>query len=248
MFYLYLDRRKDNDEPIYIGIGTENRVKDLRRNRYHTAIKKKIGISREILLSSEDYSWIQIQEILGIKFYNTYHKTNDSGCNFTKGGEGTLGFNPYDYMSEETKTRLNALKRDYAKGQNNPASRARMSEEQIIDKNNKSGLTRKSRKLKSWNSGKKCPEIAGENNPFYGKSHSDETIKLMSEKRAAYYETHDHPGLKMVENIDTGEQFASIREAAKKYGVFPSNISSVCRGRYKKSGGYRWRYINVGRS
>jgi hypothetical protein len=245
LFYLYLDRRKDNNEPIYVGIGTENRVKDFRRNKYHSAIKKKFGINREILLSSEDYSWIQIQEILGIKFYNTYHRANDSGCNFTKGGEGTLGLNPYKHMSEETKIRLNALKRNYAKGQNNPASKTRMSKEQILDKSSKAAATLMSRKIKSWNSGKKCPEIAGENNPFYGKSHSNETIKIMSEKRAAYYETHDHHGLRVVENIDTKEQFPSIREAAKKYGIYPSSISHVCSGKQRLAGGYKWRYIDV---
>ena len=37
-------------------------------------------------------------------------------------------------------------------------------------------------------------------------------------------------------------KYASINEAAEKTGLAPINISRCCRGIYKRSGGYVWRY------
>lgn len=45
-----------------------------------------------------------------------------------------------------------------------------------------------------------------------------------------------------VVNIDTNEQFNSIKEAAEKYNVSSSSIGDVCRGKGRFCCGYKWRY------
>lgn len=43
--------------------------------------------------------------------------------------------------------------------------------------------------------------------------------------------------------LDTGEIFDTITQAAHKYGLGVGNISSVCHGKLKTTGGKRWEYI-----
>ena len=41
------------------------------------------------------------------------------------------------------------------------------------------------------------------------------------------------------------ESFASVADASRKTGVSKTCIAKVCRGEYKKSGGYKWDYNNL---
>ena len=47
---------------------------------------------------------------------------------------------------------------------------------------------------------------------------------------------------------DTGEQFNSISDAARKTGIQITNISRTCKGRTKHAGGLKWAYVEGGRS
>lgn len=51
---------------------------------------------------------------------------------------------------------------------------------------------------------------------------------------------------KKVRCIETGEVFNSQKEAAEKYGLSQGNISRVCRGKAKTTGGYRWEFVTEG--
>ena len=44
-----------------------------------------------------------------------------------------------------------------------------------------------------WNKGKECPQLAGENNGFYGKFHTEETKQENRECHVEYYKTHVNP-------------------------------------------------------
>ena len=50
-------------------------------------------------------------------------------------------------------------------------------------------------------------------------------------------------GTKKVECIETGEIFDSITECAKILNLKPTNITAVCKGKRKTTGGKRFRYI-----
>lgn len=44
--------------------------------------------------------------------------------------------------------------------------------------------------------------------------------------------------------VELNRVFESVSIAAEYFGLFPSNISSCCRGRIKTSGGYHWEYVD----
>jgi len=92
----------------------------------------------------------------------------------------------------------------------------------------------------------------GINNPFYGRTHSDEQKQKWSHTRSGMkHLTNDqikklrksHHKLSVV-NVDTGEIFDSIKLAAEKYNLKDTHITRVCKGKRKTTGGYRWEYIN----
>jgi group I intron endonuclease len=104
--------------------------------------------------------------------------------------------------------------------------------------------------------GRKMPEgygqlvserIRGSGNPFFGKSHTPETIAKVSGDK--------HHSSRAVVCVETGERFGSIREAAAwlrangKPNASPSPICSCCNGsdRYKKPYGYTWRFAEIER-
>lgn len=51
-----------------------------------------------------------------------------------------------------------------------------------------------------------------------------------------------HTGM-LIHNIETGELFSSIQEAANKYGCDRSSISAALRGKSKKSQGCHWEFV-----
>lgn len=88
----------------------------------------------------------------------------------------------------------------------------------------------------------------GENDPFYGKHHSKEQIEKWKRDRKGYDTTKATEAsikarLKAVRNIDTGEVFNSVKEAAAHYGLKDTHISRVCKGKRQRTGGYRWEHI-----
>lgn len=98
---------------------------------------------------------------------------------------------------------------------------------------------------------KKKSAYIGVGNPFYGKHHSEKSCEKMKESRkgriiTTEWRKHISEGSKAkvkVQNIETGEIFNSIKEAATKYNIIPTHISRVCRGKRNKTGGYHWKYV-----
>lgn len=87
----------------------------------------------------------------------------------------------------------------------------------------------------------------GKGNPFYGKTHSDEQKAKWSRERKGRDMSKATAAslpsiIRKVKNLDTGEVFDSIIEAARKYNIKPTHISRVCRGKRKHTGGFRWAY------
>jgi len=76
---------------------------------------------------------------------------------------------------------------------------------------------------------------------------SEETIRKMSEvhknRPPEVQKMMNEKHCKKVINLDTGIVFNSIKEAGEFYGVNRGHISSVCSGKRKIAGGYRWSYF-----
>ncbi len=53
LYHVYIDRRLDTNEIIYVGKGNDKRLKTLdRSNKFHRHIRKKHGIKREVVFST----------------------------------------------------------------------------------------------------------------------------------------------------------------------------------------------------
>jgi group I intron endonuclease len=77
----------------------------------------------------------------------------------------------------------------------------------------------------------------GKKNTFYGKSHTDETKKIMSEKK-------NKPIIQLDNDGNIIKKWDSISEASKNLGILICDISMVAlkqRGR-KTAGGYKWEF------
>ena len=100
----------------------------------------------------------------------------------------------------------------------------------------------------------------GEKNPFYGQKHDDEfrqkvcgenhwtarkevseaTRKKMSAAQSGA-KSNNH---KACMCIETGETFPYVKAVTLKYGFNDCHIHSVCKGKRKRCGGFRWKYID----
>lgn len=65
----------------------------------------------------------------------------------------------------------------------------------------------------------KCRDRTGENNPFFGKSHTEETKKKLREVNAGRLPPN------CMKVICEGKEFVSMSAAAKEYGINPSAMS-----------------------
>lgn len=99
---------------------------------------------------------------------------------------------------------------------------------------------------------RKKGSMKGKNNHYYGKKHSPEVLQKMKDawteerKQLASERSKamDRSYLFVkVKNVDTGEIFNSVKEAAAAYGLKDTHISKVCKGKGKTTGGFRWEYV-----
>lgn len=104
----------------------------------------------------------------------------------------------------------------------------------------------------------KVNKYEGENNPFYGKKHSEAQIEKWKKERKGRKLTDEWKinisktrKRKQIINLDTGEVFESIRHVCRYYGKNPdsgtaSSISNVCnkKPKYKTVLGYRFEYYD----
>ena len=85
-------------------------------------------------------------------------------------------------------------------------------------------------------------KIDGEKNPFYGKHHTEETRKKISEACKGKNKGGKNGMSKKVINLDTKEVFNSVAEASESVGVCPGSITNCLTGRSKTCKGYYWKY------
>ena len=68
----------------------------------------------------------------------------------------------------------------------------------------------------------------------------DEEKAMRRELMKDYIPSNSRP----VECVETGEVFETIKRAARAYNVYSANITKVCNGALKTTGGYHWRYVS----
>ena len=115
-YYVYIYYRLDTNEPFYVGMGHNNRWKELyenKRNEHFIRIINKYPIAVEIIkdnLTEEQAHGIEIWLINELVFEYGYsidipnNRSNEKGChlvNCTWGGEGVSGLNVFENKTEE---------------------------------------------------------------------------------------------------------------------------------------------------
>ena len=95
MFFGYIDFTNDG-LAFYVGIGNLQRTRQIARNSKHKGIRSNYGHYRETWFSNVDWDVMKQWEITSIAKWKTFHydRPNGIGCNFTRGGDGTLGWQP----------------------------------------------------------------------------------------------------------------------------------------------------------
>lgn len=94
---------------------------------------------------------------------------------------------------------------------------------------------------KQWGNPNIKEKIMGQNNGMYGKHHTEEAKKKMSEKKKG----KPSPLRIMIPVIcvETNEVFDCAASAAHKFSIQSGGILAVCRGERKTSGGYHWKFL-----
>ena len=104
---------------------------------------------------------------------------------------------------------------------------------------------RSSDALKQWANPEIKKKIIGENNGMYGKHHSEESRRKISEhiKGRKSYRRNTTPVL----CIETNKIYEDATEAGKQLNIDSSGILKVCKGVRKTANGYHWKFITNGK-
>ena len=191
-------------------------------------------------LTKDDAGWI---ETVLIAEYDTTNP--DKGYNITKGGEGTKGVNPRDYMTEEEllerdRKASESMKGKYC-GENHP----------MYGKNSWDYMTEEAKKERRR---KASASMKGKNHwENMTDEQKEECKRKLSESMKGKYCGENHPRVKSVITIINDKIFGVFdyaKQGAEYFGCVNSHISECCKGKRNYCGKYNgckivWRYIEI---
>ena len=238
---------------VYIGITGIDPVKRWKQgyshNKYFTMAIKKYGwsnIKSEILESNLSKDAACEMEKLLIKQFKSNNK--NFGYNISSGGEsGRLGVN----ASEETKQKMRNAKlgkklseehkrkisesgkgRVFSLETREKIRAANTGRKHTEEEKIKMSLKATGRQQSEATKDKRRKMMAGENNHFYGKKHTEAAKSKVSKKKS-----------KKVVCLETGEVFKSAVFASHCLGLNSSAVSGSINGKSKSAGGFHWKYL-----
>lgn len=151
-----------------------------------------------------------------IDLHNTLNR--DYGYNLKSGGQG-YGVKALEYVG-------NKISKSLKKAYENEDLRQQ----------------RRDNALKQWANPEIKAKISGENNSMYGKHHTEETRKKMSEMKKG--KPSPKQNMTPVYCIESDKPFTNATAAAKELGLkSASGILQVCYGNRKTAGGYHWKFF-----
>lgn len=162
-----------------------------------------------------------------------YDSTNPSrGYNREEGGHSSL-------FSEETKKNISILRKNFWDSESGFQKREEFRQNMITFYQTEEG-----QKMKEFQK----QRMSGENNPMYGKHHTEEVKKaqsarMMGEKNCNYNKTGFNNHLsKPVFCEELNKIFGSGQEASRETGIDASSIAKCCKGKAKTAGKMHWKY------
>lgn len=205
--------------------------------------KAYIGSSKNVLIRWRDGHRLYLRKN---KHYNTYLQYA-----WNKDGESNFSFFILFYCPENELLdweqffidRFQSADRRFGYNIAPKANRSQISEEtrlkfsQVRLGKKHSEETKKKISLNNFFRGK---HRYGKENPFYGKHFSEKSKLLLSE--ANNY--RKKKVLKYDKNENFITEYESIRQAGRENNMDDAIISRCCRGKYKTSGGFIWKYKN----
>lgn len=254
-YYVYIWFLVDTKEVFYVGKGSGNRVTSMKdRNKHFRNIRKKCNCDYEIVkyFDNEEDAYNYEKE-LGIKYKNigqawccyVLGKTDKYISNEIKRRisltlNGRSSWNKGKKMSDEQRAKLSEIKKGYL---------------QSDESKRKRSISLLGHKVSKQTRLKISISKMGNKNPMFGKKQTKETIMKRVKKMKGHKvseRTRELIGLangKKVAQIDINSNeilqiYNSASEAARANGLNNSKISSVCNGRRKTTGGYRWEYLD----
>lgn len=182
------------------------------------------AIKHEILFECETLEEANNLEARLIKEYSSDNPRY--GYNITGGADGRR------VVAESTRRLLSEKRKGLFAGEKNPNYGRKHTEEE------RKKISEKTKGI-----------FLGEKSPLYGKPKTAEQRKKMSEARRSSASCQNAikklnaSKAKKVLCVETGIIYESAREAGRQTGFEQGNISSACRGEYKKAYGFHWKYL-----
>ena len=219
-----IENTKSNKKYIGQSVNIEDRwrrhISELNNGTHHNShlqnVWNKYGEDyfKFYVLEYCDVSDLDEKERYYIGLYNTTDR--DFGYNLQSGGQAS------NSHSDETKKKISeSNKKAY---QNEELRKVRSNDA-----------------LKQWANPEIKEKIMGQNNGVYGKHHSEEARRKMSEKKKG--KPSPKRLLIPVLCIELNEIFDCAATAAKEFNVQSGSILGVCRGDRKTCGGYHWKFL-----
>lgn len=255
IYYIYIWKIKETGEIFYVGKGSGNRYKSMKdRNEYFKNIIKKHECEVEIIHKNlEENEAYDLEKKIGLELKEkglakacyVLGKTEKFISNETKKKiSKKVKSNPNRYwqgksFSDEHKEKLRLSKLGTKQSEETKKKRSQSLIGHFV-----SDETRK----------KISDSRLGEKNPIYGRKQSIETIEKRSKKLTGHKVTEETKNKiskangKKVKQLDKHTLeiiniFDSASEAGRVLNINSSKISSVCTGKRKTTGGFKFEYI-----
>ena len=235
------------DEKIYFGVTTKYRATDrFSQHKYlarHPEQEASISYLHRAMAEHgvENFFFEIIEEVDNSILFDRekywveqYNCLSPNGYNLTKGGEGTFGFSRP--QSEEEKAQRKISNTQYYI--NHPEAKEKVRERTKKlweDEDYRKRVTESNKKFYAEHPGM----FAGENNPMYGKKHTEEALEKIRANAATKKIRIAQLDKDTLEEIQI---FDGIKDAEKALGVSHGWLSKAAR-QDKVAYGFRWKFV-----
>jgi group I intron endonuclease len=221
---IYVHKNKINGK-YYVGQTTQQNIEDRWRDG------KGYKVNQVFKRAIDKYGWENFEHTILPEIFKTQKELNEAeiryiekydsiknGYNILPGGFSNPMANPES--REKARKATTGLKRTPEQIERIRQSKLNMDPE-------------KKEKLRQ-NLSEMAKKRIGDKNSFYGKTHSEETRKKLSEKMTGKNKGADSYKSRKIICNETKEIYVSIRDAFEKTGIPTSSISNDCRNLYNK--------------